>query len=188
MRSLYPGSSNIGARAERCTCARINAAAAPASRDSTQPRISRCSVIVAPMRVVGREVVDADPDAVVEIRELRCARKRASLHTTPNPSVTALVIIDMQRDFLLPGGFGAPLGNDVSTLTDMIEPLRVVLALCAVAVQAGLLGDAQPFGVSPIAPAGADAAGAREITEHGGWRAHRVAVTRTPARPEPVVS
>lgn len=44
-----------------------------------------------------------------------------------DPSVTALVIIDMQRDFLLPGGFGALLGNDVSMLTGIIEPLQVVL-------------------------------------------------------------
>jgi nicotinamidase-related amidase len=45
-----------------------------------------------------------------------------------DPATTALVIIDMQRDFLLPGGFGALLGNDVSMLTKVIEPLSGVLA------------------------------------------------------------
>jgi nicotinamidase-related amidase len=44
-----------------------------------------------------------------------------------DPATTALVIIDMQRDFLLPGGFGALLGNDVSMLTKVVEPLRTVL-------------------------------------------------------------
>ena len=44
-----------------------------------------------------------------------------------DPAVTALVIIDMQRDFLYPGGFGALLGNDVSMLAKVVEPLRAVL-------------------------------------------------------------
>ncbi len=44
------------------------------------------------------------------------------------PGRVALVIIDMQRDFLLPGGFGETLGNDVSQLAGVIPPLQRVLA------------------------------------------------------------
>lgn len=40
---------------------------------------------------------------------------------------TALVIIDMQRDFLEPGGFGETLGNDVSQLASAVGPCRAVL-------------------------------------------------------------
>jgi nicotinamidase-related amidase len=39
----------------------------------------------------------------------------------------ALVIIDMQRDFLEPGGFGASLGNDVSLLRAAVAPCRDML-------------------------------------------------------------
>ena len=45
------------------------------------------------------------------------------------PSRCALLIIDMQRDFLEPGGFGAALGNDVGMLRRAIEPIRRVLAV-----------------------------------------------------------
>ena len=44
-----------------------------------------------------------------------------------DPATTALVIIDMQRDFVEPGGFGEALGNDVTPLQAVIEPCRRVL-------------------------------------------------------------
>jgi len=40
----------------------------------------------------------------------------------------AAVIIDMQRDFLEPGGFGESLGNDVSLLRSAIDPCKRLLA------------------------------------------------------------
>jgi nicotinamidase-related amidase len=43
------------------------------------------------------------------------------------PSRSALVIIDMQRDFIEPGGFGAALGNDVRLLAPIIPTVGRLL-------------------------------------------------------------
>ena len=45
-----------------------------------------------------------------------------------SPASCALLLIDLQRDFLEPGGFGEMLGNDVSQLRRVIEPNRKLLA------------------------------------------------------------
>jgi biuret amidohydrolase len=56
-------------------------------------------------------IIDAEPEAI-----------------GVNPERTAVIVIDMQRDFLEPGGFGESLGNDVSLLTRAIEPIQALLA------------------------------------------------------------
>jgi nicotinamidase-related amidase len=44
------------------------------------------------------------------------------------PATTALVVIDMQRDFVERGGFGEALGNDVSRLAAIVPTVRDLLA------------------------------------------------------------
>ena len=44
-----------------------------------------------------------------------------------DPARTAVVMIDMQRDFLEPGGFGETLGNDVSLLQAAVGPCQELL-------------------------------------------------------------
>src|ERR1700675_2164179 len=66
---------------------------------------------LAPSRTTMRTgLVDAEPDPIAI-----------------DPEATALVIIDMQRDFLEPGGFGETLGNDVSLLNKAVAPCRSLL-------------------------------------------------------------
>ena len=47
-----------------------------------------------------------------------------------DPARTALLLIDMQRDFIEPGGFGAALGNDVTPLADIVPTARRLLDAC----------------------------------------------------------
>lgn len=58
--------------------------------------------------------------------------KEVSIDADPTPITidlerTAAIIIDMQRDFLEPGGFGETLGNDVSLLRSAIPPCKALL-------------------------------------------------------------
>ena len=46
---------------------------------------------------------------------------------TFDPKTTALVVIDMQRDFAEPGGFGASLGNDVSRVQTIVPTVKKLI-------------------------------------------------------------
>lgn len=52
---------------------------------------------------------------------------QAAPYPFPVEGTLALLIIDMQRDFLEPGGFGAVLGNDVRPLARAVPTIRALL-------------------------------------------------------------
>lgn len=100
-----------------------------------------------------------------------------------DPAETALVLIDMQRDFLEPGGFGESLGNDVQQLRRTIAPLRAVLDACRAAGMAVMhtreghlpdLSDCPPASCCEETPACASATRAPRV---GYWSAVRRATT-----------
>lgn len=50
-----------------------------------------------------------------------------------DPTALALIVIDMQRDFIEPGGFGESLGNDVSRLAAIVPTVRRLVEGCRAA-------------------------------------------------------
>ncbi|HEY0275916.1 MAG TPA: isochorismatase family cysteine hydrolase [Paenirhodobacter sp.] len=113
------------------------------------------------------------------------------------PAHCALVIIDMQRDFLEPGGFGETLGNDVSLLQQAVGPCQIALDA---ARRAGMLVihtreghrpdllDAPPAKIARGAPS-------KRIGDPGpmgrilirGEPGHDIIADLTPAEGEPVI-
>jgi len=110
---------------------------------------------------------------------------------------TALIIIDMQRDFLEPGGFGETLGNDVSRLAAAVEPCRAVLdaarrrGLLVIHTREGHrpdLSDAPPAKVERGAPSlRIGAAGPMGRILIRGEPGHDIIPTLYPAAGEPVI-
>jgi len=137
-------------------------------------------------------MTDPAPDQAAGAVELAARPFPLSLRR----SSTALVVIDMQRDFLEPGGFGELLGNDVSLLRATIEPTRRVLAA---ARAAGLLVIHTREGHRPdltdCPPAKLERGGKRFIGTDGpmgrilvrGERGHDIIDELAPMAGEPVI-
>jgi nicotinamidase-related amidase len=72
--------------------------------------------------------------AAAEEKEITMARVEAEPYEFEfDPATTALLMIDFQRDFVYPGGFGEALGNDTSPLLKALPPAAKVLEACRAA-------------------------------------------------------
>ncbi len=76
--------------------------------------------------------VDGSSSGAATRADRAAAHSLALERATPYPfkfplARTALMLIDFQRDFLLPGGFGESLGNDVSHLMRAVSPAAAAL-------------------------------------------------------------
>ncbi len=112
------------------------------------------------------------------------------------PTSTALLIIDMQRDFLEPGGFGELLGNDVQLLRSTIEPTRRVLdAARRTGMQVLHTREGHRPDLSDCPPAKLERGGQRFIGEDGpmgrilvrGEQGHAIIEELAPLAGEPVI-
>jgi nicotinamidase-related amidase len=78
---------------------------------------------------VGTNVVSAEEQVKQEQAETTVKVEAEPYVFAFQPASTALVIIDMQRDFVMPGGFGELLGNDVAKVQPAIKPTQRVLEI-----------------------------------------------------------
>jgi len=113
------------------------------------------------------------------------------------PARTAFVMIDFQRDFMEPGGFGETLGNDVSLLAKAVKPARALieaarkLKMLVVHTREGHrpdMADAPPAKVergTPSARIGAPGPMGRILIR--GEAGHDIIPELAPAEGEPVV-
>ena len=96
-----------------------------------------------------------------------------------DPARTALVLIDMQRDFVEPGGFGETLGNDVSVLQAVVPPLQAVLAAQSAAILVSTRSTDEPRSTKPSA-SGGKTESRMALRSPWGWSRMATSATRVP--------
>lgn len=113
-----------------------------------------------------------------------------------DPDTTALLIIDMQRDFVLPGGFGEALGNDTSLLLAAVDPTeRALEAARASGMMVIHTREGHRPDLTDCPPAKLDRGGKRFIGEQGpmgrilirGEQGHDIIHQLYPVAGEPVI-